>query len=74
MQPTVYTPMAHATLFHFAHYLGSSAKAGRDMINFYAGAFSETDRADVVSKLSNTAQLSNLGGEIIVGSRISPDH
>src|SRR5664279_5194427 len=33
---------------------------------------SETDLAKVVSKLSNTAQLSYLGGEIIVGSRDSP--
>jgi hypothetical protein len=30
---------------------------------------SETDLAKVVSKLSNTAQLSYLGGETIVGSR-----
>ena len=47
-------------------------KAELGLVNFAAAAASsETDRANVVSKLSNSAQLSYLGGEIIVGSRDS---
>jgi hypothetical protein len=38
LQPTVYTALGRATLFHFAHCLTNSAKAGSDMAKIDACA------------------------------------